>query len=109
MDKVRKYWWVFGLLLALGVALLSPLASPHPDGLERVAEDEGFLDQAEDAPYQLIPDYAFPGIENEALATITAGLVGTALLFGVGYALAWLLRRRPERTTGDPQQSNDAT
>jgi ABC-type spermidine/putrescine transport system permease subunit I len=108
MDKLRKYWWVIGLLLALGVALLSPLASPHPDGLERVAEDEGFLDQAEDAPYQVIPDYTFPGIENEAVATIVAGLVGTALLFALGYALAWLLRRRSERAPDDPQHATDA-
>ena len=109
MDKLRKYWWVIGLLLALGVALLSPLASPHPDGLERVAEDEGFLDRAEDAPYQVIPDYAFPGIENEATATILAGLAGTVLLFVLGYGLAWLLRRRSERATGNPQQGTDAT
>jgi ABC-type spermidine/putrescine transport system permease subunit I len=108
MDKLRKYWWVIGLLLALGVALLSPLASPQPDGLERVAQNEGFLDQAEDAPYQVIPDYSFPGIENEAVATIVAGLVGTALLFAVGYALAWLLRRRSERATGSQQHGTDA-
>ena len=109
MDKLRKYWWLIGLLLALGVALLSPLASPHPDGLERVAEDEGFLDRAEDAPFQIIPDYTFPGIENEALATIVAGLVGTALVFAIGYALAWLLRRRADRASGHPQQGTDAT
>ena len=109
MDKLRKYWWVIGLLLALGVALLSPLASPHPDGLERVAEDEGFLDQAEDAPFQVIPDYSFPGIENEAVATIVAGLAGTTLLFGLGYALAWLLRRRSERAAGNPHRGSDAT
>ena len=107
MDKLKKFWWVFGLLLALGVALLSPLASPHPDGLERVAEDEGFLNQAEDAPYQVMPDYLFPGIENEAVATIVAGLVGTILLFGLGYAWAWMLRRRSERATGDPQRVAD--
>jgi hypothetical protein len=108
MDKLRKYWWLIGLLLALGVALLSPLASPHPDGLERVAQDEGFLNQAQDAPYQVIPDYSFPGIENEAVATIVAGLVGTAILFGLGYALAWLLRRRSERATGSTQHASDA-
>jgi ABC-type spermidine/putrescine transport system permease subunit I len=108
VEKLRKYWWLIGLLLALGVALLSPLASPHPDGLERVAEDEGFLDQGQDAPYQIIPDYSFPGIENEALATIVAGLVGTVLLFALGYALAWALRRRSERATGSPQHGTDA-
>jgi ABC-type spermidine/putrescine transport system permease subunit I len=108
MDTLRKHWWVVGLLLALGVALLSPLASPHPDGLERVAETEGFLDQAQDASYQVIPDYSFPGIENEVVATIVAGLVGTALLFVIGYALAWLLRHRPERASGNPQRGTDA-
>jgi predicted outer membrane lipoprotein len=94
MNWIKRYWWVVGLLLALAVAVLSPLASPHPDGLERVAEDQGFLAQAQDSPYQVIPDYLFPGIENEALATILAGLVGTVVLFGVGYGVAWVLRRR---------------
>jgi len=86
-----------GLLLALLIALFSPLASPHPDGLERVAEDKGFLDRAREAPYQLIPDYLFPGIENEQLATIVAGLLGTLVMFGVGFGLAWVLRRREGR------------
>lgn len=91
---MKKRWWVVGLLIALLITLFSPWASPHPDGLERVAEDQGFIDRAQDAPYQLIPDYVFPGVGNEAVATIVAGLVGTLLTFGVGYGLAWVLRRR---------------
>lgn len=94
MNWLKKYWWVVGLLIALIVALFSPLASPHLDGLERVAEDKGFLDRAQDAPYEIIPDYAFPGIANTNAATIVAGLVGTLLMFGLGYGLAWALRRR---------------
>jgi hypothetical protein len=89
-----KRWWVIGVALALAVALFSPLASAHPDGLERVAEDEGFIGRAETAPYELIPDYVFPGIDNEAVATILAGLVGTGVVFGLVYGLAWVLRRR---------------
>jgi hypothetical protein len=94
MQTLKKYWWVVGLLIALAVALLSPLASPHPDGLERVAEDEGFIDRAQDAPYEVVPDYVFPGIVSEGGATIVAGLAGTLLLFVLGYGLAWALRRR---------------
>ena len=101
MEALKKYWWVIGLLLAVAVAFLSPLASPYPDGLERVAEDAGFIDRVQDAPYQTMPDYIFPGIENEALATIAAGVVGTVLLFGLGYGLAWVLRRRSDTVTSD--------
>jgi len=94
MNAVKRSWWLIGLAIALAVALLSPLASPYLDGLERVAEDEGFLDRAEDAPYQVIPDYLFPGIQNEAVATILAGLIGTLVVFGLAYGLAWVVRRR---------------
>lgn len=89
-----KRWWIVGLLIALALALLSPLASPHPDGLERVAEDKGFLETAREPLYELIPDYLFPGIADEAAATMVAGVVGTMLLFGLGYGLARLLRRQ---------------
>jgi len=86
----------------LAVASLAPLASSSPDGLERVAEDKGFIDLGQEAPFQVIADYVFPGIENEVLATILAGLIGTFILFGVAYALAWLLILRKKES---PYQS----
>lgn len=89
-----KRWWIVGLVIALVLVLLSPLASPHPDGLERVAEDKGFLEAGRGPLYELIPDYLFPGITDEGVATIVAGVVGTLLLFGLGYGLAHVLRRR---------------
>ncbi len=87
-------WWQIGLIVCLVVACLSPLASSSPDGLERVAENKGFIDLAQEAPFQVIADYVFPGIENEAVATILAGLIGTLILFGVVYGMAWLLKSR---------------
>ena len=93
MTWLNKYWWFLGLLLAVAVAFLAPLASPHPDGLERVAEDEGFIDRAQDAPYSVIPDYVFPGVGDGALATILAGVVGTLVVFGLTYGVAWVLGR----------------
>lgn len=97
MNAFKKYWWIAGLLIALAVTLFSPLASPHPDGLERIAEDEGFIDRAEEAPYQIIPDYVFPGIDNESTATIVAGLVGTLGVFGLSYGLARFLSKKTKR------------
>lgn len=74
-------WWIAGYFVALAVTLLAPFASGSPDGLERVAEDQGFIDTARDAPYAIIADYVFPGIESEALATILAGVVGVTIIF----------------------------
>jgi hypothetical protein len=91
---MKKKWWIVGLLIALAVTLISPLASAWPDGLERVAEDRGFVEDAQDAPYQVIPDYVFPGVGNEAVATILAGIIGTLVVFGLAYGLGILLKRR---------------
>lgn len=77
-----------GVLLALVLTVLAPLASSHPDGLEWVAEQHGFLANARDAFYQIIPDYIFPGISNPALATIAAGIMGIVIVFGVAWGLA---------------------
>jgi len=97
---MKMKWWLIGLFVCLVVACLSPLASSSPDGLERVAENKGFIDLGQEAPFQVIADYLFPGMENEALATILAGLIGTLILFGVVYGVAWLLKsgkRKPAK------------
>jgi len=91
---MKSKWWPISLLVCLAVASLSPLASSSPDGLERVAEDKGFIGLAWEAPFQVIADYVFPGVENEALATIWAGFIGTLILFGLVYGIAWLLKSR---------------
>jgi hypothetical protein len=88
---VKSKWWLVALLVCLVVAIFSPLASSSPDGLERVAEDKGFIGLAGSTPLQIIADYVFPGIENEAVATIIAGIIGTLFLFGVAYGVAYLL------------------
>jgi len=97
---MNKKWWLIALLFCLALATISPLASSSPDGLERVAEDKGFIALAEEAPFEIIADYVFPGIENEAVATILAGWIGTIILFGVVYALAWLVKARKRASAG---------
>ena len=87
-------WWHGVLILALFLALLSPLASSSPDGLERVAEDKGFMEPAREVVFEVIPDYVLPGVGNEAGATILAGIIGTLMLFGIGYGLAQLLKAK---------------
>jgi hypothetical protein len=91
---MSKRWWLIALLFCLALATISPLASSSPDGLERVAEDKGFVGLAQEAPFEVVADYIFPGIENEVLATILAGWLGTLVLFGIAYGLAWLIKSR---------------
>ena len=97
---MNKKGWLIALLLCLAVVTVSPLASSSPDGLERVAEDKGFIGLAEGAPFEIIADYVFPGIGNEALATILAGWVGTVTLFGIAYGLARLIKSRKRTLAG---------
>lgn len=88
-----------GLGAALLLAVLSPLASAHPDGLERVAEQQGFLSAARTPAFTMIPDYVFPGVSNQNAATILAGIVGTVLVFAVALGIAYTRRRKPTPTT----------
>ena len=108
----RRNWTILivaGVGLALLITLLSPFASSDPDGLEKVAEDKEFLDTAKDPGYKIIPDYTFPGVENERLATILSGIVGVLIVaaigLGVGYGMRALARSRSEGTPPSNQQS----
>ncbi len=91
---MRLRWWIAAYLLVLAVVLLAPLASSAPDGLERLAEDEGFAERATDAPFSVLADYLFPGIENEVLATLFAGWVGVTAIFLMAGGLALTFKRR---------------
>ena len=78
-SRIGRWWWVVGIAIAaLVVIVLAPLASPDPDGLERVAEDQGFIERAQNFFSGLLGDYAIPGIDNEWLSTVLAGLLGVA-------------------------------
>ena len=75
-------------------AVLSPLASAKPDGLERVAEDKGFLERAGSSLTSPLQDYLMPGVGNKALATSLAGASGTVLTFLLASGVARLVRKR---------------
>ena len=73
-------WVLAGALISLAVVLLSPLASADPDGLDRVAQDLGFLGKGASARYQIIPDYALPFLGETPFSTIFAGVIGIAVV-----------------------------
>ena len=91
---------VAGLLLAFLLAgFVSGFASSAPDGLEKVAEDEGFLGASKDSAAADSPlaDYALSGIENERLAGGLAGVIGVALTIAVGTLIFWAVTRLSRR------------
>jgi cobalt/nickel transport system permease protein len=93
-KPVSRLMMAGGILLTLALAILSPLASSHPDGLEWVAEQQGFLSSAQNALYEIIPDYVLPGIADERLATIAAGIIGAVLVFTIAFFTAQSRRQR---------------
>ena len=92
-SGARAVLWA-GLAIALLLAALSPLASANPDGLEWVAEQQGFLNQADAPLFSLIPDYVVPGLSNETLATIAAGVIGVLVVMGVAIGVGAARRKR---------------
>lgn len=92
---LRRYRWVFaGLALAAVVVLvLAPLASDNPDGLNRVSEDQGFADKADDPAFEILPGYSIPGLDGGRVGVVVAGLAGVAIVFLVPVGLGYMARR----------------
>lgn len=98
----RRTFLVVGLLLTLLVAgVASYYASAHPDGLEYVAGETGFLDTAEDSATAESPmaDYRTEGVGNSRLSGGLAGVTGVAVVLLLAGGVAWLVRRRPGAET----------
>lgn len=93
-EKGGRGWIYIGVVVALIAVLLSPLASASPDGLERVAENIGFLELGQSAPYQILPDYTIPFLGETALSTIVAGAVGALVVLGLIVVVGMGLRKK---------------
>lgn len=80
------------LVLAGGV---SYYASSHPDGLEKVAGDVGFLDTAKESATQDSPlaGYGVTGVKNERISSGLAGVIGVASTAAISFGLFYALRR----------------
>ena len=79
-----------GLVASIFVAaIVSFYASGHPDGLEFVAEQVGFLNTAKDSALATSPfaDYAFVGLEYERISVAIAGILGVLLTAAISFGL----------------------
>lgn len=109
MTRRRPTIAVFiGACLAVALALafvVSPEASSSPDGLNKVAIDEGFAGTETDHALADVPTagYAVSGIDDERLSTGVAGVIGVLVTFGIAGGLFYVVgRRRPRAGTTTP-------
>ncbi len=105
MERRNRIFYGAALLAAVGFAVgVSQFASDAPDGLEYVAEQEGFLDTAEDHTLGDAPlaGYGEGLSDNSALNTAVAGLLGVLVTLALGYGIFWLVRRRAPNGTDQP-------
>lgn len=96
MDRSTLRLLGLGLVVAIVIAVgASQFASDDPDGLEYVAEQEGFADTADDHDLAGTPlaSYGEDLTGNSSLNTAIAGLVGVLVTLALGYGVFWLTRR----------------
>jgi cobalt/nickel transport system permease protein len=87
--------WLAAVLgiCAIVVVTAALWASADPDGLERVAEDLGFIESGEGPSYELLPDYTILGLDGPA-STIVAGIIGIVIVLALMWGTGKLLARR---------------
>ncbi len=94
--KLRTFA-IGGVIVALLFAVVvSQFAAGDPDGLERVAIDQGFATSASEHALDsgIFADYATDGVGNETLSLAVAGAAGTLITLAVGFGLLTALRVR---------------
>jgi cobalt/nickel transport system permease protein len=87
---------LIGIAAAVALVIfLAPNANANPDGLEKVAADQGI--DSEVRGHALVggplADYGVSGVDDRYLGTWVAGVTGVAVTFVVGAGLVFIVRR----------------
>jgi cobalt/nickel transport system permease protein len=111
----NRVFWIAGVILALFLAgFFSYYASSRPDGLEKVAKDQGIDRKAEDHRLSDSPlaEYQTKNVDNPRLSGGLAGVIGVGATLAVGTGVFWVVRRRPapalDRSAPAPDSSAPA-
>ncbi|MCL1597769.1 MAG: PDGLE domain-containing protein [Actinomycetia bacterium] len=85
------------IILAVGVGL-SQIASTQPDGLEHVAQDQGFADAANEHVLQDAPlaGYGENLDGSSRTATAVSALIGIIATAGLGFVVLRIARKSPD-------------
>ncbi len=82
---------VFFFVIAVTV-LASFLASSNPDGLEKVAENLGFIEMASDRA-SIMPDYTVPLLPEGGVSTVSAGIAGVLITLSLFWLTAFVMKK----------------
>ncbi|MFQ4145442.1 energy-coupling factor ABC transporter permease [Chlorogloeopsis sp. ULAP02] len=86
-------WLVPVVSILLIAGILSLIASAWPDGLERVAEDLGFINLAEQIRVSVPTPFADYSIEGLGpIGTSIAGIIGSGVCFAVAFGIAQVVK-----------------
>lgn len=83
-NKNRIYFLISASFFLSGTAVF--LARSSPDGLEKTAQNLGFMERGFNAFPAFAPDYVLP-FGNEITGAIIAGIAGVLLTFLLIYGL----------------------
>ena len=94
--RSRRFFVVAIVVTLLVAGFGSYYASSHPDGLEFVAEQTGFIDSAEEPKTadSLFADYGTKGVDDERLGGGIAGVAGVLIVLVLMGGIAHAVRRR---------------
>lgn len=92
-TRAGRGWILAGVMVALAVVLLSPLASVNPDGLNRVAIDLGFITTTQSGTGPLA-GYTIAVLGKTPLSRIVAGAIGVLVVLGLAFLAGRSLQKK---------------
>jgi len=95
VNRKAVGWFIVGLAITVFIAVgVSQFASDDPDGLEYVAEQQGFGGEADDHDLAEAPLAGYgENLESDSrISTGIAGVVGVLAALALGFGLFWLIR-----------------
>ncbi len=104
--ELRRFILIAALVALLLAGIVSFYASSQPDGLEKVATEQGFIDEAaeHDLAEGPLADYGVANVDDARLSVGLSGVIGVVVTLGIGALLFRLLRRR---SPASPRPSQD--